>query len=121
VGQTFTASVTGTLTNFQFTLNRSTINSLYGAVYAWDKSKPTTLLWQSPVIYGIGSGPNGTVFSTFRPLGQTLGKARPTWRFCEQPRPGDCLPFAGCNSNSIPNLGNMAWPMCSTAALRGLQ
>jgi hypothetical protein len=21
----------------------------------------------------------------------------------------DCLPFAGCNSNSIPNLGNMAW------------
>ena len=22
---------------------------------------------------------------------------------------GDCLPFAGCNSNSISNLGNMAW------------
>ena len=21
----------------------------------------------------------------------------------------DCLPFAGCNSNSIANLGNMAW------------
>ena len=67
VGQTFTASITGTLTAFQFTLNSSTINSLYGAVYAWDGSKPTTLLWQSPVISGTGSGPNGGGLFDFSP------------------------------------------------------
>jgi hypothetical protein len=49
VGQTFNAPITGPLTGFQFTLNSSTITSLYGAVYAWNGSKPTTLLWQSPV------------------------------------------------------------------------
>ena len=53
VGQTFAALITGVLTDFQFTLNSSTITSLYGAVYAWDGSKPSTLLWQSPVISGI--------------------------------------------------------------------
>ncbi len=30
VGQTFAASITGVLTDFQFTLNSSTITSLYG-------------------------------------------------------------------------------------------
>ena len=51
VGQTFSAPITGTVTDFQFTLNSSTITSLYGAVYAWDGSKPSTLLWQSPDIW----------------------------------------------------------------------
>jgi hypothetical protein len=75
VGQTFNAPITGALTDFHFTLNSSTITSLYGAVYAWDGSKPTTLLWQSPVISGIGPGQMEPVFSTSRPRGQTLRKA----------------------------------------------
>lgn len=50
-GQTFTASTTGALTDFRFTLNGSTIPSLYGAMYLWDGSKPTTLLWQNPVVH----------------------------------------------------------------------
>lgn len=52
VGQTFTVSITGAPTGFQFTLNSSSIPSLYGAVYAWDGSKATTMLWQSPVVSG---------------------------------------------------------------------
>lgn len=118
VGQTFTASITGTLTAFQFTLNSSTINSLYGAVYAWDGSKPTTLLWQSPVISGTGSGPNGGGLFDFSPTaanvtqGQTYVAFLSTYGIANNSglaTVGDCLPFAGCNSNSIPNLGNMAW------------
>jgi hypothetical protein len=69
VGQTFSASTTGVLTDFQFTLNSSTITSLYGAVYAWDGSKPSTLLWQSPVMSGIGSGKNGGGLFDFSPTG----------------------------------------------------
>ena len=118
VGQTFTASITGTLTNFQFTLNSSTINSLYGAVYAWDGSKPTTLLWQSPVMSGIGSGPNGGGLFDFSPVGANVTQGLTYVAFLSTygiannsglATVGDCLPFAGCNSNSIPNLGNMAW------------
>src|SRR5215207_10570335 len=68
-GQTFAASITGALTDFQFILNSSTITSLYGAVYAWDGSKPSTLLWQSPVISGIGPGQNGGGLFDFSPTG----------------------------------------------------
>jgi hypothetical protein len=50
VGETFTAPISGAVTNFQFTLNSSALPSLYGAIYAWDGSQPTTLLWQSPVV-----------------------------------------------------------------------
>src|SRR5882762_384288 len=72
VGQTFNAPITGALTDFQFTLNSSTITSLYGAVYAWDGSKPTTLLWQSPVISGIGPGQNGAGLFDFSPTGANV-------------------------------------------------
>jgi hypothetical protein len=118
VGQTFTASITGTITNFQFTLNSSTINSLYGAVYAWDGNKPSTLLWQSPVMSGIGSGPNGGGLFDFSPTGANVTQGLTYVAFLSTygiannsglATVGDCLPFAGCNSNSIPNLGNMAW------------
>ena len=56
IGQTFNASISGALTDFQFTLRSSNIASLFGAVYAWDGSKPTTLLWQSPNVSGTGAG-----------------------------------------------------------------
>jgi hypothetical protein len=118
VGQTFTASITGTLTDFQFTLNSSTIASLYGAVYAWDGSKPSTLLWQSPLISGIGPGQNGAGLFDFSPTGVNVTQGLTYVAFLSTfgiannsglATIGDCLPFAGCNSNSISNLGNMAW------------
>jgi hypothetical protein len=118
MGETFTAPVTGALTNFQFTLNNSTITSLYGAVYAWDGSKPTTLLWQSPVISGIGTGPNGAGLFDFAPTGANVTQALTYVAFLStygiadnsgSATVGDCLPFGGCNSNSIPNLGNLVW------------
>lgn len=118
VGQTFVAPITGTLTDFQFTLNSSTITSLYGAVYAWDGSKPSTLLWQSPVISGIGSGQNGAGLFDFSPTGVSLTQGQIYVAFLSTygipnnsglATVADCLPLAGCNSNSIPNLGNMAW------------
>lgn len=118
VGQTFTASITGTITNFQFTLNSSTINSLYGAVYAWDGSKPTTLLWQSPTISAIGAGPNGGGLFNFSPTGADVTQGLTYVAFLSTygiannsglATVGDCLPFAGCGSNAIPNLGNMAF------------
>lgn len=112
VGQTFTASVTGALTDFQFTLNSSTIPSIYGAVYAWDGSKPTTLLWQSPVVSGAAGlldfspvGANVTQGRTYVAFLSTYGIANDSGVATV----GDCLPFAGCNSNSIPNLGNMVF------------
>jgi len=118
VGQTFSAPITGALTDFQFTLNSSTITSLYGAVYAWDGSKPTTLLWQSPVISGIGPGQNGAGLFDFSPTGANVTQGLTYVAFLSTygianisglATIGDCLPFAGCNSNSISNLGNMAW------------
>ena len=118
VGQTFNAPITGALTDFQFTLNSSTITSLYGAVYAWDGSKPTTLLWQSPVISGIGPGQNGAGLFDFSPTGANVTQGLTYVAFLSTygiannsglATIGDCLPFAGCNSNSISNLGNLAW------------
>ena len=118
VGQTFTASITGVLTNFQLTLNTSTIKSLYGAVYAWDGSKPTTLLWQSSVMSGIGSESDGGGLFDFSPTGANVTQGQTYVAFLSTygiagnsglATVADCLPFAGCNSNSIPNLGNMAW------------
>ena len=118
VGQTFNAPITGALTDFQFTLNSSTITSLYGAVYAWDGSMPTTLLWQSPVISGIGPGQNGAGLFDFSPTGANVTQGLTYVAFLSTygiannsglATIADCLPFAGCNSNSISNLGNMAW------------
>jgi hypothetical protein len=95
----------------------ATVTSLYGAVYAWDGSKPSTLLWQSPVMSGIGSGKNGGGLFDFSPTGvdvkgMTYLAVLSTYGIPNNSglaTVADCLPFAGCNSNSIPNLGNMAW------------
>ncbi len=69
VGQAFSASISGALTDFQFTLTGSTLPSVFGAVYAWDGSKPTTLLWQSSNVSGIGSGSGGAGVIDFSPTG----------------------------------------------------
>lgn len=112
VGQTFTASATGTLTDFQFTLNSSNIPYVYGAVYAWNGSKPTTLLWQSSTVSGAAGlldfspvGANVTQGQTYVAFISTYGIANNSGLATV----GDCLPFAGCGSNSTPNLGNMVF------------
>ena len=114
MGETFTAPITGALTDFQFTLNNSTITSLYGAVYAWDGSRPTTMLWQSPVISGNGARSSRLLAHwTQRHAGPDI---------CGVPEHvgiagnagiasfGSCLSFSGCNNvNSNPNLGTLVW------------
>src|SRR5436190_12834668 len=105
VGQTFAASITGVLTDFQFTLNSSSIASLYGAVYAWDGSKPTTLLWQSQVVSGIGSGLNGSGLFDFSPIGVDVQQGQTYVAFLSTygiannsglATVGSCLSFSQC-------------------------
>lgn len=120
MGETFTAPITGALTDFQFTLNgvnnASNHLSLYGAVYAWNGSQPTTLLWQSPVVSAAAGlldfspvGVNVTLGQTYVAVLSTFGIDQNGTSNSGSATVGDCLPFAGCNSNSIPNLGNLVW------------
>ncbi len=110
IGQTFTAPVTGALTNFQFTLNSSSLTSLYGVVYAWNGSKPGAKLWRSAVISGAAG------LKDFNPAGVTLAKGQTYVAFlgtygiagnAGSASVGTCLTFVGCTSNSVPNLGTM--------------
>jgi PEP-CTERM motif-containing protein len=116
IGQTFTSPIAGQLTDFQFTLNSSTITSLYGAVYEWTGSGPGAMLWQSQTISGIGSGVGGAGVLDFMPTGvnllaghtyvallSTFGLANATG----QANVGSCF-NAGCTTND-PNLGNLVY------------
>jgi hypothetical protein len=116
IGQTFTSPIAGQLTDFQFTLNSSTVTSLYAAVYEWNGSNPTSLLWQSPTVSGIGSGANGGGVLDFSPTGvnllaghtyvallSTFGIAGNTGSAIL----GSCF-NAGCTT-SDPNLGNLVY------------
>jgi hypothetical protein len=69
VGQAFNAPISGALTDFQFSLTSSTLSSVFGAVYAWNGSTPTTLLWQSSNVSGIGAGTGGAGVIDFSPIG----------------------------------------------------
>lgn len=116
VGETFTAPISGAVTNFQFTLNSSALPSLYGAIYAWDGSQPTTLLWQSPVVSASAGlldfspvGANVTQGQTYLAFLSTYGIDQNGHSNAGSATVADCLPFAGCNSNSIPNLGNLVF------------
>jgi hypothetical protein len=116
VGETFTAPISGAVTNFQFTLNSSALPSLYGAIYAWDGSQPTTLLWQSPVVSASAGlldfspvGANVTQGQTYVAFLSTYGIDQNGHSDAGSATVADCLPFAGCNSNSIPNLGNLVF------------
>jgi hypothetical protein len=115
IGQTFTAPVAGALTDFQFTLNSSTIPSLYAAIYTWDGSKPTSLLWQSSVVSGIGAGTTGAGILDFTPTGlnivagQTYVAFLSTYGIANNTGTASiasCLSFAQC-TNVNPALGNM--------------
>ena len=117
IGQTFTAPTAGALTDFQFTLNSSSIASLYGAVYAWDGSKPTTLLWQSQVVSGIGSGLNGSGLFDFSPIGVDVQQGQTYVAFLSTygiannsglATVGSCLSFSQC-INGDPDLGRLVF------------
>jgi|WetSurMetagenome_2_1015567.scaffolds.fasta_scaffold240752_1 hypothetical protein len=119
IGETFIAPITGALTDFQFTLNSSTIGLLYGAVYLWDGSKPTTKLWQSPTVSGIGAGPNGAGLLDFSPVGLNLTQGQTYVAFLSTygiandtgiASVGSCLSYSGCNNvNSNTSLGSLVW------------
>jgi len=67
IGQSFTASITGELTNFQLTVNSGNLAKLVGQVYTLDGSGvPGTLLWQSDVV----NSPMGLL--DFNPTGVNL-------------------------------------------------
>lgn len=113
IGQTFYAPITGALTDFQFTLGSSSITSVYGAVYAWDGSKPTTMLWQSPAVSaGAGLldfspiGVNVTQGQVYVAFLSTYGIANNTGKATVN----SCLSYSGCNDvNSNPYLGDLVW------------
>jgi hypothetical protein len=109
-GETFTAPITGLLTDFQFTLNSSTLTSLYGVVYAWDGAKPTTELWRSATVPGTAG------LLDFQPTGVTLTQGQTYVAFLSTfgltgnsglASAGSCLTFVNCNANTIPNLGTV--------------
>ena len=115
-GETFTAPIAGMLTDFQFTLNSSTLPTLYGAVYTWDGSKPATLLWQSPVVSAAAGlldfspvGVNVTPGNIYVAFLSTFGIDQNGTSNSGSATIGDCLTFVGCNSNAIPNLGNLVF------------
>lgn len=116
IGQTFTSPIAGQLTDFQFTLNSSTVKSLYAAVYEWSGSNPTSLLWQSPTISGIGAGANGGGVFDFLPTGVNLLQGHTYVAFLStfgiagdtgQAVVGSCF-NSGCTT-SDPNLGHLVY------------
>jgi len=116
IGQTFTSPIAGQLTDFQFTLNSSTVTSLYGAVYEWTGSGLGTMLWQSPTVSGIGSQADGGGVFDFSPTGVNLLQGHTYVAFLStfgiagnsgQATVGACF-NAGCTT-SDPNLGNLVY------------
>ena len=110
LGETFTAPVTGALTNFQFTLNSSNLQSLYGIVYVWNGSNPTTELWRSSVV------PGSPGLVSFNPTSVSLTQGQIYVAFLSTfglsnnaglAAIGSCLNFVGCSANSVPNLGTL--------------
>ena len=108
IGETFTTPIGGMLTDFQFTLNTSTLQSVYGIVFDWDGTKPTKELYRS----AVRSGSAGLF--DFAPTGVSLTQGKTYVAFLSTyglannsglATVGTCLPFGGCDSNSIPNLG----------------
>lgn len=107
-GETFTAPITGNLTNFQFTLNTSNLQSVYGVVFAWDGFNPTTELYRSEIRSGSAGLFDFTPTSVALTQGQTYVAFLSTYGLANNSglaTLGTCLPFAGCNSNTIPFLG----------------
>jgi len=109
-GETFTAPITGNLTNFQFTLNVSDLQSVYGIVYAWNGADPTTELYRSAVRAGTAGLLSFDPANVQLTQGQTYVAFISTYGLTGNSglaTVGSCLPFAGCKSDAIPNLGSL--------------
>lgn len=109
-GQTFTAPIAGSLTNFQFTLNTSTLQSVYGIVFGWNGTAPTTELYRSELRAGTAGLFDFAPTEVELTQGQTYVAFLSTYGLVDNSglaTVGTCLPFAGCASNSIPNLGTL--------------
>ncbi len=86
--------------------------SLYAVVYTWNGTSPGTELWRSATLTGTPQG-----LLDFTPTGIQLTQGQGYVAFLSTygiagnsglAYIGDCLPFGGaCNSNSIPNLGDV--------------
>jgi hypothetical protein len=112
IGETFTAPISGDLTNFQFTLNTSSLQSLYGVVFGWNGISPTPELWRSSSIAGAAG------LKDFSPTGVSLTQGQTYVAFLSTygldnnaglATVGTCLTFGGCASNSTPNLGTLVY------------
>lgn len=110
-GETFTAPITGQLTNLQFTLGSSSaLGSLYAAVYAWNGTSITgSALWTSANVAGnpglldfSPTGVNLTSGQTYVALLGTYGISNNTGSATV----GSCNAFSTCQSTvSDPYLG----------------
>ena len=112
IGETFTAPITGNLTNFQFTLNSSSLQSLYGIVYAWNGTAPTTELWRSAPVAAAAGPVSFSPTNVQLTQGQTYVAFLSTFGLAGNSglaTVGACLTFGGCASNSIPNLGTLVF------------
>jgi hypothetical protein len=110
IGQTFTAPITGNLTDFQFTLNQSDLQSLYGVVFAWNGTSPTTELWRSAVVAGAAGLIDFSPTNVQLTQGQTYVAFLSTYGLqnnAGMATVGTCLTFGGCTSNKTPNLGTL--------------
>jgi hypothetical protein len=115
IGQTFTSPITGSLTNFEFTLTSSSLQALMGSVYAWDVAaiRPVSqALWTS----GTVANPSGLL--DFNPTGVTLTAGTTYVAFLDTfglannsgvANVASCLALGTCNSNAIPNLGTLVY------------
>lgn len=111
MGETFTAAITGQLTNLQFTLGPSSaLGSVYATVYAWNGTTITgSALWKSANVAGSPNvldfnptGLNLTSGQTYVALLGTYGIAGNTG----SAQVGSCNAFSTCTSTvSDPYLG----------------
>ena len=110
IGETFTAPISGNLTDFQFTLNTSNLQSVYGIVFAWDGANPTTELYRSAIRPGTAGLFDFAPTAVKLTQGQTYVAFLSTYGIANNSglaTVGSCLPFGGCDSNTIPNLGQL--------------
>jgi hypothetical protein len=112
VGETFTAPITGELVNFQFTLNTSSLQSVYGVVFAWNGTSPTTELWRSGIVPGSAGLFSFSPTNVSLTQGQTYVAFLSTYGLTTNSglaTVATCLTFGGCASNSVPNLGTLIY------------
>lgn len=91
-------------------MNTSSLQSLYGVVFAWNGTSPTTELWRSATVVGTAGLVDFAPTNVQLTQGQTYVAFLSTYGLTGNSglgTVGTCLTFVGCNSNSTPNLGTL--------------